>query len=54
MGERGKYLGVDDVLDDDEYCNWCGNAGEMLSYEGRLFCGEYCANSWWYEWGHDD
>ena len=53
---RGNYLGADDALDDDgppddEHCNWCQRAGEMLSFEGRLFCGEDCANAWWYEWG---
>lgn len=58
---RGNYLGADDALDDDgppddedEHCAWCGRGGEMLSFEGRPFCGEDCANSWWYEWGHDD
>jgi hypothetical protein len=25
--------------------------GEMQGFEGRLFCGEDCANAWWYEWG---
>jgi ribosomal protein S27AE len=58
---RGNYLGADDALDDagayddeDEHCAWCGRGGEMQSFEGRWFCGEFCANSWWYEWGHDD
>lgn len=53
---RGRYLGADDALDDDcdEYCAWCGRGGEMQGFEGRPFCGEYCANSYWYEWGHDD
>lgn len=59
---RGSYLGADDALDidsdpydaDDEYCAWCQRGGEMQSFEGRPFCGEDCANAWWYEWGHDD
>lgn len=36
---------------EDEHCNWCQRGGEMLSFEGRLFCDEDCANAWWYEWG---
>lgn len=52
---RGNYPGADDALDHDgdEHCNWCQRGGEMLSFEGRLFCGEDCANAWWYEWGHE-
>lgn len=52
---RGNYLGADDALDHDgdEHCNWCQRGGEMLSFEGRLFCGEDCANAWWYEWGRE-
>jgi hypothetical protein len=50
---RGNYLGVDDTLDEDEHCNWCQRGGEMQGFEGRLFCGEDCANAWWYEWGYD-
>ena len=53
---RGNYLGVDAALDDDddERCNWCRRGGEMQSFDGRLFCGEDCANAWWWEWGGGD
>ena len=63
MSERGRgaYLGADAALDDDgieddddEYCAWCQRGGEMQSFEGRLFCGENCANAWWWEWGSDE
>ena len=48
-------LDADDALDDeDEHCNWCQRGGEMQGFEGRLFCGEDCANAYWQEWGHDD
>jgi len=40
--------------DGDERCNWCQRGGEMQGFEGRLFCGEACANAYWQEWGHDD
>lgn len=42
------------IGDEDEHCNWCQRGGGMQSFEGRLFCGEDCANAWWYEWGTDD
>lgn len=52
---HGRYLGADAALDDDdERCNWCQRGGEMQSFEGRLFCGENCANAWWWEWGSDE
>jgi hypothetical protein len=40
---------------DGEYerCNWCQRGGEMQSFEGRLFCGEACANAWWWAWNDD-
>jgi hypothetical protein len=38
---------------DDERCNWCQRGGEMQGFEGRLFCGEDCANHWWWEWNDD-
>jgi hypothetical protein len=42
------------VLDDAvEHCNWCQRGGEMQSFEGRLFCGEPCANAWWWAWNDD-
>lgn len=48
---RGRYLGTDAALDDDEHCNWCSRAGDMQSFEGRLFCDEDCAGAWHREWG---
>ena len=54
------YLAGEDALDDaygdedEESCAWCQRGGEMQGFEGRPFCGEDCANAWWYEWGHDD
>lgn len=47
-------VGRADRDEEDERCTWCQRGGEMLSFEGRPFCGEDCANAYWREWGHDD
>jgi hypothetical protein len=57
IGERRQQWGQNPAIlrgafdDEDEHCCWCQRGGEMQSFEGRLFCGEACANAWWYEWG---
>lgn len=54
LGARGAYLGTDAALDDPaESCAWCQRSNELLSFEGRLFCDEDCANAYWWEWGYD-